>query len=46
MSESAAHTNYKELYEATLLMNQQLLKGMEQQQKSNQNLQDQVAQQM
>ena len=44
MSESAAHINYKELYEATLLMNQQLLKSMEQQQKSNQNLQDQVAQ--
>ncbi|SFW90812.1 IS66 family transposase [Chitinophaga sancti] len=44
MSESAAHINYKELYEATLLMNQHLLKGMEQQQKSNQSLQDQVAQ--
>jgi transposase len=44
MSESAAHIDYKGLYEATLLLNQQLLKSMEQQQKSNQHLQDQVSQ--
>lgn len=44
MSESAAHMNYKELYEASLQMNQQLLKSLEQQQQSNQNLQEQVTQ--
>ena len=44
MSESAAHINYKELYEASIMMVQQLNKSLEQQQKSNQSLQDQVSQ--
>lgn len=44
MSESAANINYKELYEASIMMVQQLNKSLEQQQKSNQSLQDQVTQ--
>lgn len=44
MSESAANINYKELYDASLQMNHQLLRSLEQQQMSNQNLQDQVTQ--
>ncbi|RFM29209.1 hypothetical protein [Chitinophaga silvisoli] len=44
MSESAANINYKELYEASIMMVQQLNKSLEQQQKSNQSLQEQVTQ--
>jgi transposase len=44
MSVAAEHINYKELYEASLQMNQQLLRSLEQQQKSNEQLQGQVSQ--
>jgi predicted RNase H-like nuclease (RuvC/YqgF family) len=44
MSDSAANISYKELYEASIMMVQQLNKSLEQQQKSNQSLQEQVTQ--